>query len=65
MRMNGQLITGLEGLTVNEMLKKREVMNTTHVVVELNGRILKEEDFQDVVLAENDAIEVVSFVGGG
>lgn len=65
MRMNGQLITGLEGLTVSEMLKKREVMNTTHVVVELNGRILKEDDFQDVVLAENDAIEVVSFVGGG
>ncbi|MCW0953153.1 sulfur carrier protein ThiS [Weissella ceti] len=65
MRMNGQLITGLEGLTVSEMLKKREVMNTTHVVVELNGRILKEDDFQDVVLGENDAIEVVSFVGGG
>lgn len=35
------------------------------IVIELNGKILKKEEWEQVHLKENDKIEIVSFVGGG
>ena len=34
-------------------------------VVERNGAILKADQLADTVLAENDVLELVRFVGGG
>ena len=35
------------------------------VAVEVNGRVLRREEFSRVPLHEQDRIEVVQFVGGG
>jgi sulfur carrier protein len=34
-------------------------------VVEVNGSIVKREDFDTTVLNDNDTVEVLRFVGGG
>ncbi len=35
------------------------------VAVEVNGRILRREDFARAILRDGDRLEVVQFVGGG
>ncbi|PKK40304.1 hypothetical protein ABB02_00413 [Clostridiaceae bacterium JG1575] len=35
------------------------------IVVEKNGRILKDQELEEEVLLAQDVLEVVSFVGGG
>ncbi len=35
------------------------------IVVEHNGRIVPHEEWAQVALQEGDALEIVSFVGGG
>ncbi|MBN2797190.1 MAG: sulfur carrier protein ThiS [Clostridia bacterium] len=40
-------------------------INAKVVVVEVNGNIIKKNDFDSFILNENDCVEVVSFVGGG
>ena len=35
------------------------------VVIELNRKILKKEDFPHALLKTNDEVEIVTFVGGG
>lgn len=37
----------------------------TRVAVEKNGQIIPRGDFQDTVLSDADALEIVHFVGGG
>ncbi|MBF0522130.1 MAG: sulfur carrier protein ThiS [Candidatus Omnitrophica bacterium] len=36
-----------------------------YVVAEVNGKIVKSNGWAKTVIRENDAIELVSFVGGG
>lgn len=36
-----------------------------HIVVEHNSRIVPREEWQKTTVAENDNVEIVSFVGGG
>ena len=35
------------------------------IVVEYNGRIVSHEEWAGIALQEGDALEIVSFVGGG
>ena len=39
--------------------------NKTPVIAELNGEIIKTPQWEEITLKEGDAIELVSFVGGG
>lgn len=52
------------GSTVAEFLADRK-LTTDSVVVELNGVIISSEEFERTALTENDALEVLRFVGGG
>lgn len=36
-----------------------------HVVIEHNSRIVPKDEWQGIILKENDSVEMVSFVGGG
>ena len=36
-----------------------------HVIAELNGKIIPAEKWAQVTLKEGDALELVTFVGGG
>ncbi|MDD6763396.1 MAG: sulfur carrier protein ThiS [Clostridiales bacterium] len=60
----GKELEGLEGRTIVEMLKELGYKNT-YIAVEMNGEILKRENYSSTVLKENDRLEVVNFVGGG
>lgn len=40
-------------------------LDRDRVAVELNRRILKRSDFEDVTVDDGDEVEVVTFVGGG
>lgn len=52
------------GATVLSLLESL-ALDPAHVVVERNGEILRREDFSAEPLAEEDALEVIRFVGGG
>ncbi len=40
-------------------------INNRFVAVELNGEIVQSDKFETTPVAENDKVEVVTFVGGG
>ncbi len=62
--VNGKKIIGAEGITIAELVGQ-EGFNPDVVIIEYNGNIVRKEDWQTVVLQQEDCLEVVSFVGGG
>ncbi|MGE5619405.1 MAG: sulfur carrier protein ThiS [Sphingomonadaceae bacterium] len=62
--LNGKPESVEEGATVASLLQSRGV-NPARVAVELNRRILRREEYDTTTLASGDALEVVTFVGGG
>ncbi len=57
---------GLEisGKTLGEYLEST-TYDAKCIAVERNGEIVPKAQYNKVILADNDVIEVVSFVGGG
>ena len=39
--------------------------NPKHIVIELNGNILSNSEYDDILLKENDVVEILMFMGGG
>ena len=63
-RINGDGVS-LDGVaSIAELIAVRKI-NPLAVVVEHNGAILKQSDWQGIVLKDGDQVEIVSFVGGG
>ena len=62
--MNGARRSIAKGSTLIEVLTAQGI-NPANVVAELNGSIVKKENFGTVTPLENDALEIVRFVGGG
>ena len=50
--------------TLGELLEQMNV-NAATVVAEIDGEIIKKEDFNKTPLHEGQSIELVRFVGGG
>ena len=50
--------------SILELLEDYKI-NKDRVVIELNKAILKKEQFEQISLAENDRLEIITFVGGG
>lgn len=46
-------------------LIEEEKFNIQRIAVELNGKIVKKQDYKNIVLHSGDIVEIVSFVGGG
>ena len=44
---------------------KKYDLNKDRVVVEINLEILENEQYETYILKEHDAIEIISFIGGG
>jgi len=63
-RVNGEEVLLTEETSITAIIARRKI-NPQAVVVEYNGVILTREKFDSVVLKENDALEIVAFVGGG
>lgn len=51
-------------ITITELLEK-EGLAGVRVAVELNGQIIRKNNFENVIVKDMDKVEVVSFVGGG
>ncbi len=63
-RINGDGVKLGGVVSIAELIAERKI-NPLSVVVEYNGAILKQDDWQRVVLKDGDQLEIVSFVGGG
>lgn len=63
MIINGERLEAKE-LRFLDFLEKRG-FKTELIALELNGRVVPKNEFESLVLKENDKAEIVSFVGGG
>ena len=63
-RINGEGKTFVSLTTVAALIEQRKIRPET-AVVEYNGAILGRDKWEVTVLKENDALEILSFVGGG
>lgn len=63
-KVNGKPVDGFDGKTVSELVNSLGY-KTEYIAVEINGDILKRDAYASTTIKENDAFEVVSFVGGG
>ncbi len=61
--VNGQQQT-CRFCTIAELLTER-ALPPEALVVELNGNIIRKAQWSEVRLKDNDALELLSFVGGG
>ena len=64
LRVNGKVRAAREGLTVTRLLEDLQI-HPQRVAVQLNGAILKREQFPEVVLKDGDAVEIITFMAGG
>ena len=64
MKWNGKQIELETPVTVLEFLQQQGY-NAQRVAVERNGEIVRRADFEKELLRDEDAVEVVTFVGGG
>lgn len=54
-----------EELSVVDLLNEKKVEMPDMVSVQLNGGMLKRDEFESVHIKENDRIEFLYFMGGG
>lgn len=62
--VNGNTVQLSESLSVMEFLHLRDIDSDT-MVIELNKKILKKDDWQKTVLGNGDQLEIIQIVGGG
>ena len=62
--LNGDRFEIAQPLTVSELLAQLEI-DARRVAVEHNLVVLKRDTFDRVVVQQDDAVEIVNFVGGG
>lgn len=64
MMLNGNIVNLNSEVSLLEFLQQGDY-DISKIAVELNGDIVPKANYISVVLHEDDALEVVSFVGGG
>jgi len=62
--VNGEAQEILSDCTVFQLLEN-QAATLNAAVVELNGKILKQEHWQDTLLQSGDRLEILVFMGGG
>ena len=62
--INGKKEHLKDGMSIGALLVEREIRREV-VVVELNGNILKREDYDSVLLKDGDSVELVYYMGAG
>lgn len=64
MVVNGKKMTGMSGINLQSFIEEQGYRKDT-IVVERNMEIVPKEDYEAVILSEDDVIEIVTFMGGG
>lgn len=62
-KINGEYVDAA-GQTLTQYLAST-ACNPSHIVIERNGEILPRENYDTTVLADDDLVEIISFMGGG
>ncbi len=60
----GENLTG-DGLSVSRLLVLKNVTFPQMVSVQLNGKFVKQDQYDSAILKEKDNIEFLYFMGGG
>ena len=63
-QINGKKVVIKQNFSVQDVLKKYR-LNRKKVAIELNGKILPQNEYKKKNLKNNDKIEIVQFIGGG
>lgn len=63
MKINGEVFE-FDTLKFTRYLKENG-LKAEFVALELNGKIISKDEFENVVFQKDDVAEVVQFVGGG
>lgn len=64
MRVNGNDVQLPEPMTLQDFLNANRYP-VKRIVVEVNGKIIKRQNFAEFFLQDADRVEIVCFVGGG
>ncbi|MDP8212898.1 MAG: sulfur carrier protein ThiS [Candidatus Zapsychrus exili] len=62
--INGKERSFNQRLLLSDLIKQT-CKTPKYVIAEVNGKIVKSLNWQDVAVNDSDKIELVSFVGGG
>ena len=63
--VNGKMFKTEKILSVTDLLNEKKIASPEMVSVEINDKIIQQDDFSDVKLKENDRVEFLYFMGGG
>jgi thiamine biosynthesis protein ThiS len=63
-QLNGQTTSVAPGITVGDLIRGKDLDPET-VVVEHNLTIITTDQLDQITLKQNDALEILRFVGGG
>lgn len=64
MKVNDQIIDLQKSISLFDYLEQNN-FDISRIAVEINGNIITRAKYKDTILNKEDAIEIVSFVGGG
>jgi thiamine biosynthesis protein ThiS len=62
--LNGEETLIDENISINKLINNLN-LDLSKIAIERNLEIINYDDFEKVILKENDRIEIVAFVGGG
>ena len=63
-QLNGSTYEINDGSNLNELLNKLKIQKNK-VAIEVNGEIVENNKYQNLILNKDDKVEIVQFIGGG
>ena len=64
-KVNGKEVVLEKEITVKELLDAQKVEMQDYVTVQINDELISREDFETILVTEDDAVEFLYFMGGG
>lgn len=61
---NSETFTGIETLTVDKLLNLKK-FSFKMLVIKINGKLIKKEDYATTTIAEGDDVMVLHLISGG
>lgn len=62
--VNGEWLEGQKGKTLKTFLEE-QAYRTDCIAVEVNGVIIPQSQYDELLLQDRDVVEIVQFMGGG
>jgi sulfur carrier protein len=63
-QLNGQIYKFETSLSIEQLLNKLSI-NKKKVAVELNKSVVPKQKYSSIKIANQDVVEIVTFIGGG